>query len=66
MNLGFNKEEAKLVYDALNYYFKSTQFPKELLECYPGADLSCMISQLQIVAEAGEDPNDHKIDWLED
>lgn len=58
MNLGINKEEAKLIYDALNYYFKSSAVPKELLEFYPGADLSCVLNQLQIITLAGEDPEE--------
>lgn len=60
MNLGINKEEAKLIYDALTYFFKSSSIPTTLLEFYPGADLSCILNQLQIIILAGEDPNEFK------
>ena len=49
MNLGLNKVEGTLVHDALTYFFKSTQCPKALLECYPGADLADIMNQLQYI-----------------
>ena len=59
MNLGLNKVEGTLVHDALTYFFKSTQCPKALLDCYPGADLTDIMNQLQYIMLLGEDPNDY-------
>ena len=59
MNLGLNKVEGTLVHDALTYFFKSTQCPKALLECYPGADLADIMNQLQYIMLLGEDPNEY-------
>lgn len=60
MNLGLNKIESRLVYDALTYYFRQTQVPDLLLSLYPGADLECLLRQLQIISDAGEDPEEFK------
>lgn len=65
MNLGLNKIESKLVYDALTYYFRQTQVPELLLSFYPGADLECIFRQLQIISDAGEDPEEFKDLWEE-
>ena len=59
MNLGLNKVEAVLVNDALTYFFKSTQCPQALLECYAGADLADIMNQLQYIMLLGEDPNEY-------
>ena len=58
MNLGINKEEARLIYDSLNYYFKMTKIPDLLLDMYPGADLKSLNVQLGIIMELGEEPID--------
>lgn len=63
MNLGLNKIESQLVYDALTYYFRQTKMPDLLLSMYPGADLDCVLRQLQIISDAGEDPEEFKDLW---
>lgn len=60
MNLGLNKIESQLVYDALTYYFRQAQMPDLLLSTYPGADLECILRQLQIISIAGEEPEEFK------
>lgn len=66
MNLGINKVESHLIKDALIAYFKSTKVPNLLLDCYPGADLECLFNQLNIICQIGEEPDERKIDWLEE
>ena len=61
MNLGLNKSEGVLVYDALTYFFKSTQCPEVLLELYPGADLANIMNQLQYIMLLGEEPDENLI-----
>ena len=58
MNLGINKEEARLIRDSLNYYFKQTKVPDLLLDMYPGADLKSLTVQLNIIMQIGEDGNE--------
>ena len=54
MNLGINKEEARLIHDSLNYYFKQTKVPDLLLDMYPGVDLKGLMVQLNIIMQIGE------------
>lgn len=58
MNLGLNKIESQLLYDALTYYFRQTKMPDLLLSGYPGADLDYILRQLQIISNAGEEPEE--------
>lgn len=56
MNLGINKEEARLINDSLTYFFKRTQFPDLLLDLYPGVDMESIFTQLKIIMEIGDNP----------
>lgn len=56
MNLNINKEEAKLISNALAYFIKSTKFPNLLLDLYPGVDIKDILSQLDYIIELGEEP----------
>lgn len=56
MNLNLNKEEAKLVSDAITYFFTQTKVPNLLLDLYPGADIKDVLSQLSYIIELGEEP----------
>ena len=56
MNLNLNKEEARLVSDAIVYFFKQTKVPNLLLDMYPGADVKDMLTQLDYIIELGEKP----------
>ena len=56
MNLNINKEEAKFISDALTYFIKKTKVPQLLLGLYPGADIRCVLSQLDYIIELGEEP----------
>ena len=60
MNLGINKEEARLIHDSLNYYFKQTKVPNLLLDMYPGTDLKGLMVQLDIIMKIGDEPIDKK------
>lgn len=55
MNLGINKVEGELIYDAIIYYFKQTKVPKALLGCYPGADVENILTQLKYIKMIGEE-----------
>ena len=56
MNLNLNKEEARLVSDAITYFFKQTKVPDLLLDLYPEADVKDILSQLNYIIELGEEP----------
>ena len=56
MNLNLNKEEARLVSDAITYFFKQTKVPDLLLDLYPGSDVKNIMSQLDFIIELGEEP----------
>lgn len=56
MNLNLNKEEAKLVSDAITYFFTQTKVPNLLLNMYPGADVKNVLTQLNYIIELGEEP----------
>ena len=56
MNLNLNKEEAKLVSDAIVCFFKQTKVPNLLLDMYPGADIKDILTQLNYIIELGENP----------
>jgi hypothetical protein len=56
LNLNLNKEEAKLVSDAIVYFFTQTKVPNLLLDLYPGADVKDVLSQLNYIIELGEEP----------
>lgn len=56
MNLSLNKEEAKLVSDAITYFFTQTKVPNLLLDMYPGADVKDVLAQLSYIIELGEEP----------
>ena len=56
MNLNLNKEEARLVYDAITYFFMRSKVPNLLLDMYPGADVKDVLTQLNYVIELGEEP----------
>ena len=61
MNLGINKEEARLIHDSLIYFFKRTKLPDLLLDMYPGVDLASLMVQLDIIMDIGDEPIDEKI-----
>ena len=61
MNLGINKEEARLIHDSLIYFFKKTKLPDLLLDMYPGVDLASLMVQLDIIMDIGDEPMDEKI-----
>ena len=54
MNLNLNKEEARLVSDAITYFF--SKVPDLLLDLYPEADVKDILSQLNYIIELGEEP----------
>ena len=56
MNLNLNKEEAKLVSDAIVYFFKQSKVPNLLLDMYPGADVKDILVQLSYIIELGGEP----------
>ena len=56
MNLNLNKEEARLVYDAITYFFAQSRVPNLLLDMYPGADVKDILTQLNYIIELGEEP----------
>ena len=56
MNLNLNKEEAKLVSDAITYFFTQSKVPNLLLDMYPGADVKNVLVQLSYIIELGEEP----------
>lgn len=56
MNLNLNKEEAKLVSDAIVYFFKQTKVPNLLLDMYPETDVKDILTQLDYIIELGEEP----------
>ena len=56
MNLSINKEEAKLVSDAITYFFTQSKIPDLLLDMYPGADVKDILVQLSYIIELGEEP----------
>ena len=56
MNLNLNKEEAKLVHDAITYFFTRSKVPNLLLDMYPGADVKDILTQLDYIIELGEEP----------
>ena len=56
MNLSLNKEEAKLVSDAITYFFTQSKVPNLLLDMYPGADVKNVLVQLSYIIELGEEP----------
>ena len=60
MNLGINKEEARLIHDSLIYFFKRTKLPDLLLDMYPGVDLASLMVQLDIIMDVGDEPIDEK------
>ena len=59
MDLGINREEARLISDSLSYFFSRTAVPDLLLEMYPGADLKGVLDQLEIIKQIGEKPNEY-------
>jgi hypothetical protein len=56
LNLNLNKEEARLVSDAIAYFFTRSKVPNLLLDMYPGADVKDILSQLNYIIELGEEP----------
>ena len=60
MDLGINKEEARLIHDSLIYFFKRTKLPDLLLDMYPGVDLASLMVQLDIIMDIGDEPIDEK------
>ena len=56
MNLNLNKEEARLVHDAITYFFARSKVPNLLLDMYPGADVKDILIQLNYIIELGEEP----------
>ena len=54
MNLNLNKEEAKLVSDAITYFFKQTKV-SDLPYLYPGSDVKNILSQLDYIIKLGEE-----------
>ena len=56
MNLNLNKEEAKLVSDAIVYFFKQSKVPNLLLDLYPEADVKDILVQLSYIIELGGEP----------
>ena len=54
MNLNLNKEEARLVSDAIAYFFTRSKVPNLLLDMYPGADVKDILSQLNYIIELGD------------
>ena len=58
MNLGINKEEAKVLQDILYKHIKSSAYPDLLLDTYKvlGVDIPHILAQLDIIKEIGDEP----------